>query len=134
MKKLFILTAAVLLLMSVCACSDKDNEKEQGGEDSNIKITVSSGESDTSKTPNLIKEINVLVVTEDEVNVRSEASTDAESLAVVNSNDCFVLIKENVKEGWHEIQYKEKSAYVSSDYSKVKTVTEEAANSMIKSK
>ena len=64
---------------------------------------------------------------DDGLNVRSAASTDSDVLGLAENGDTFLLLVGEAKDGWYQIQYEGKTAYVSEDYVTVKEVSVEEA-------
>ena len=59
--------------------------------------------------------------------MRSAASTDSDVLGLAENGDTFLLLVGEAKDGWYQIQYEGKTAYVSEDYVTVKEVSVEEA-------
>lgn len=64
------------------------------------------------------------------LNIRASASTDGEVLGQVNSGEKFRLLVDEQQNGWYQIQYQSKSAFVYAEYVTVQEVTVAEANSL----
>lgn len=64
------------------------------------------------------------------LNVRDAASTDGEILGVAEDGSMLPLLVENAKDGWYQVQYQGKSAYVSAEYAQVKEISLEEYNKL----
>ena len=66
----------------------------------------------------------------DGLNIRSQASTDSEILGLADNGDMLPLLVEEEKDGWYQIEYQGKPAYVSAEYATVQEVTLEEYNQL----
>lgn len=60
---------------------------------------------------------NMATVTTEALRVREEASTDSDTLAIVNEDDDFVVVEE--LDGWIKIEVDNYQGYISADYAEV---------------
>jgi len=60
---------------------------------------------------------NMATVTTEALRVREKATTESDTLAVVNQDDAFVVVEE--LDGWIKIEVDDYEGYISSDYAKV---------------
>ena len=60
----------------------------------------------------------------------SQASTDSEILGLADNGDMLPLLVEEEKDGWYQIEYQGKPAYVSAEYATVQEVTLEEYNQL----
>ncbi|MDO4523338.1 MAG: SH3 domain-containing protein [Eubacteriales bacterium] len=75
----------------------------------------SSGNKDSSETKDTQSEASTeMVAIEDQINVRSEASTDGEILGVLYLGDTVTKVGES--DGWTEIEFEGQKAYVKSEF------------------
>ena len=122
MKKIICLVM-VVCLAGLCGCGDKNTAPDQQGSSSAAAPTVSPS---ASPVPQKVKVVTVKDV-DDGLNVRSAASTDSDVLGLAENGDTFLLLVGEAKDGWYQIQYEGKTAYVSEDYVTVKEVSVEEA-------
>ena len=125
MKKLVCLAIALCLaVFSFSGCGSK----EKNDDNSSLASTVST----TSPTPTPVPQTaKALRVTADSgLNIRSEASTDGEILGLAENGQRLALMMEDAQNGWYQIQYEGKTAYVSAEYAEVIEVTMDEYNQL----
>lgn len=64
------------------------------------------------------------------LNIRAEASTDSEILGLAENGQRLALMLEDAQNGWYQVQYEGKTAYVSADYAEVIEVTLDEYNQL----
>ena len=125
MKKLVCLAIALCLaVFSFSGCGSKEKDDDN----SSLASTVST----TSPTPTPVPQTaKALRVTADSgLNIRSEASTDGEILGLAENGQRLALMMEDAQNGWYQIQYEGKTAYVSAEYAEVIEVTMDEYNQL----
>ena len=120
MKKWIMLLGGLCLTACLLAgCGEK-------GEDQSSSSTVSTTSSVSAAAPTpvpvqMAKAVKVNAT--DGLNIRSQASTDSEILGLADNGDMLPLLVEEEKDGWYQIEYQGKPAYVSAEYATVQEVT-----------
>ncbi len=112
MKKFVLLTLSIALALTFVGCSN--NSK-----DSQFNVSVTDPDGNPTPAPTTIsagRNINVdlVQITDDEINIRSGAGTSNAILGQANSDEYFLLLKEG--DSWNKISYKNQDAFVYSDY------------------
>lgn len=127
MKKWIMLLGCLCLTACLLAgCGEK-------GEDQSSSSTVSTTSSVSAAAPTpapvqMAKAVKVNAT--DGLNIRSQASTDSEILGLADNGDMLPLLVEEEKDGWYQIEYQGKPAYVSAEYATVQEVTLEEYNQL----
>lgn len=127
MKKWIMLLGGLCLTACLLAgCGEK-------GEDQSSSSTVSTISSVSAAAPTpvpvqMAKAVKVNAT--DGLNIRSQASTDSEILGLADNGDMLPLLVEEEKDGWYQIEYQGKPAYVSAEYATVQEVTLEEYNQL----
>ena len=127
MKKWIMLLGGLCLTACLLAgCGEK-------GEDQSSSSTVSTTSSVSAAAPTpvpvqMAKAVKVNAT--DGLNIRSQASTDSEILGLADNGDMLPLLVEEEKDGWYQIEYQGKPAYVSAEYATVQEVTLEEYNQL----
>lgn len=126
MKKFVWLTLLLCMIALVlCGCgNDKGDENSSSGLD-NTPATVSPSPTPEAQTAKALR-----VTADSGLNIRAEASTDSEILGLAESGARLALMMEDAQNGWYQIQYEGKTAYVSADYAEVIEVTMEEYNQL----
>ena len=119
---------AIVLCFLLCACGGGENESSEDSGSSLASIVTQPTPKEEESTQ---QNVDVVVVNAEGVNIRSGASTESEVLTVAYKDDAFYLVEKDTAEGWHKIKYNNGDAFVSADYSEVKSVTEEEAKTMV---
>lgn len=122
MKRLLCLVSALCLTALVLSgCGDKKGESSSSTPSLAPTVTpVSSAPEQTAKA--------LRIKADSGLNVRASASTDGEVLGVAEEGEMLALLVEDPKDGWYQVQYEGKSAYVSAEFAEVKEVTLEEYN------
>lgn len=125
MKRLVSLALALCLLaLSLGGCGKK---KEQA-ENSQVSSTVSTPAPATPQPEKKAKAVKVNA--EDGLNIRSEPSTDGEILGLAEDGSLLPLLVEKEEDGWFQISFEGKSAYVSAEFATIQEVTLEQYNKL----
>lgn len=79
-------------------------------------------------SPAPVQTVKIVTVKPDveELNVRSAGTTDGDILGTADGGDSFLLKKESTPEGWHEIDYKGQTGFVSAEYTAVSETQQSA--------
>ncbi len=127
MKRYLSLALAVCLLAAgLWGCGKKDGKKDTSS------APVSSAVSLPTATPAPVQLKKVVrVKADDGLNIRSEPSTDADILGLAEYNSMLPLRKDTETDGWYEIEYEGKAAYVSAEYADVRNVTLTEYNKLV---
>lgn len=126
MKKLVSLTLVLCLIALVFSGCGGDKKDENSS-------SVSSGTPATvTPTPTPAPQMaKALRVTADSgLNVRAEASTDSEILGLAENGQRLALLMEDAQNGWYQVQYEGKTAYVSAEYAEVIEITLDEYNQL----
>lgn len=126
LKKITFVFAALCVSATMFACSSKD----PGTSSSGLDITVSTAPTtETAQRVQTAKEVSVLKVTGDGVNVRDAANTDGEILGQAEKGEYYSL---KGQEGeWNQIEFDGKKAFISAKFSSVQKVTEAQAKKLL---
>lgn len=123
MKRSFCLILALLLTAALLAgCG---NDKKGSSPSSQVSSAVPTV---TPTAAPVQKAKAVLIKADSGLNVRGSASTDGEILGLADNGSKLALLVEDEKDGWYQVQYEGKSAYVSAEYVEVVEVTLEEYN------
>lgn len=129
MKRFFsVLLALCLLAAALYGCGKKDDGKETSS--GALSSAVTSQASTTPESVQMGKAVQVKA--ESGLNIRSGPSTDSEILDLAEDGSKFPLLVEKPSDGWYQIEYDGKSAYVSAEYAEVVEVTLEEYNQLKK--
>lgn len=125
----------VCLVLSVCmaatllaACGEDEDSAN-----SNSSSPTSSGVAPATVSPSPTPEQTakaVKVKADDGLNVRSKGSTDGDILGLAKNGSKLALLVEDHKDGWYQVSYGGKTAYVSADYVEVVDVTLDEYNAL----
>lgn len=126
MKKLVCLTLMLCMIALVlCGCgNDKGDETNSSGLNS-TPATTSPAPTPEPQTAKALR-----VTADSGLNIRAEASTDSEILGLAESGQRLALMMEDAQDGWYQVQYNGKTAYVSADYAEVIEVTVDEYNKL----
>lgn len=129
MKRFFsVLLALCLLAAALYGCGKKDDDKENSsGAPSSAVASQASAAPEPVQTAKAVQ-----VKAESGLNIRSEPSTDSEILDLAENGSKLPLLVEKPSDGWYQIEYDGKSAYVSAEYAEVVEVTLEEYNQLKK--
>lgn len=144
-------TVASVALLGGCAAQSGDRsewEEEQVGEtvpptdvESEIELPETSEKDDTSQTipeetpepepapAPVVKTVSYVVVTADGVNIRSGAGTNYTAVASAEQDTLYEFI--DLKNGWYQTTYRNKTVYISSKY--CREITIDAASDEVES-
>lgn len=127
MKRILALGLAIILLAALlCACGKKSNKnKTSSNSPSSSPITSSAvTPSSSTATPEPVKMAKAAKVSADGgLNIRSEPSTDADILGVAEDGSLLPLLTEKATDGWYEVEYEGKTAYIFAEFAKPQDVT-----------
>lgn len=118
-----LILAASMLAASLCACGkDKD---EDDGDTSSLVSSVSSSAPVTSSEPVAVVQTAkaAKISAEGGLNIRAEASTDAEILGVADDGSLLPLLLETPTDGWYQVEYEGKTGYISAEFATAQDVT-----------
>lgn len=129
MKRFFsILLALCLLAGALCGCGKKDDKKADSSSPAS-----SAAASRAAATPEPVQKAKAVRVHADGgLNIRSEPSTESEILDLAEDGSKLPLLVEKPSDGWYQVEYNGKSAYVSAEYAEVVEVTLDEYNQLKK--
>lgn len=124
MKKwAFLLLTVIVAALFLGGCGNK--------EDAGSSSALSSAAPTMTPSPTPAQMAKAVLVDADGgLNVRSEASTDGEILGVADDGSMLPLLLETPKDGWYQVEYQGKTAYVSAEYAQVKEISLETYNGL----
>ena len=108
---LSLLMVLCLILPVFSGCGGKDNKKENSS-------SPASSSSVVRATPSPVP-----VKADDGLNIRSTPSTDGEILGLAENNSFLPLLVDTASDGWYQVEYEGKAAYVSAEFAEIKEVT-----------
>lgn len=119
-----LVLAASMLAASLCACG-KDKDKDKDGPASSLSSTVSQVASSLpTSTPAAVQSAKAAKISADGgLNIRAEASTDAEILGVADDGSLLPLLLETPTDGWYQVEYEGKTGYISAEFATAQDVT-----------
>ncbi len=115
MKKVLSLVLISAFLFSLWGCGDSKSPKSAPSAVPTIAPTP-------TPKPQMVKIAQVKEV-DPGLNIRAKASSDGEILGMAETGDQFLLLVETEKNGWYQIEYEGKTAYISSEFADVKEIT-----------
>lgn len=126
MKKLVcILLAACLMTAALAGCGGKKDDETSSAPAPSPQV------SSAVSVPEVAETAKALRVTADSgLNIRAEASTEGEVLGLAENGQRLALMMEDAQNGWYQIQYEGKTAYVSAEYAEVVEVTMDEYNQL----
>ena len=130
-RGLAAILAGCLLTTTLAACGG-DDKKEESSSASTIPNTLSSTTTPqvlASPTPAATAKA-VRVKVDDSLNVRDAGSKDGEILGTVENGTELALLAETAQNGWYQVQYKGRTAYVSAEFVDVIDITIEKYNAL----
>lgn len=129
-KKWMALALALCLTMPLlAACGEKEDGPAGSNTSSGVVGSVAPATLAPTATPPVAQTAKaVKVKADDGLNVRAEASTDGEVLGLAGNGDLLALLIEDEKNGWYQVSYEGKTAYVSAEYVSVQEVSLEEYN------
>lgn len=121
-----ILLALCLLSTALYGCGKKDDKKANSSSPASSAVV-----SKAPVTPEPVQKAKaVRVKADDGLNIRSEPSTESEILDLAENGSKLPLLVEKASDGWYQIEYNGKSAYVSAEYAEIVEVTLEEYNQL----
>lgn len=120
-KKFGILILLVVCFVLLGGCGNKPKEEE-----SSLPSSVPTLAPTPTAEPQMVKVAEVSKV-DPGLNIRKAASTESEILDMAETGDQFLLVVEAPKDGWYQIEYEGKTAYISAEFSTVREITMEEA-------
>ncbi len=129
MKKWMCLLLGLLAAMTLLASCGEDEEDPSStastpGTSSAAPVTLSPSPS-PAQTAKAVK-----VKADDGLNVRSKGSTDGEIYGLAKNGSKLALLVEDKQDGWYQVSYQGKTAYVSAEYVDVVEVTLDEYNKL----
>ena len=126
----------ICLVLSVCmaatllsACGEEEDGPGSSTGSSTTSSTVTPATMAPSPTPEQTAK-EVMVKADDGLNVRDKASTDGTVLGLAKNNSKLALLVEDEKDGWYQVSYGGKTAYVYAEYVDVVDVTLDEYNNL----
>ncbi|NBI16970.1 SH3 domain-containing protein [Neglecta sp. X4] len=116
-------------LLSACGEDDKKNDSSLPSSSGTGSSTVTPIAVSPSPTPEQMAKA-VKVKADDGLNVRSKGSTDGDKLGLAKNGSKLALLVEDEKDGWYQVSYNGKAAYVSAEYVEVVEVTLDEYNKL----
>lgn len=123
MKRVICLALALMLTAGFlwgCGKKDKDGKKDPVSTVSTVSAATPTPKPTPAKTAKAAK-----VKADDGLNVRAKPSLEGEILGLAESGSMLPLLTSTSADGWYQVEYEGKSAYVSADYVEVQNVTQE---------
>ncbi len=80
-------------------------------------------------TPQMVK-VAVIKGAEGGLNVREAANTDSDVIDVAENGDKFLLLVAEAKDGWYNIQFGARNAFISAEYVEVQEISKAEADSL----
>lgn len=129
LKKWVCLVLGVCLAATLLAACGEDEDSANSNSSSPASSGVAPATLPPSPTPEQTAKA-VKVKADDGLNVRSKGSTDGDILGLAKNGSKLALLVEDEKDGWYQVSYGGKAAYVSADYVDVVDVTLDEYNSL----
>lgn len=118
-----LILATSLLATSLCACG-KDKKKDDGDTSSLVSSVSSSAPVSSSEPPVVVQSAKAAKISaEGGLNIRAEASTDAEILGIADDGSLLPLLLETPTDGWYQVEYEGKTGYISAEFATAQDVT-----------
>ncbi len=115
MKKVLCLIFVSAFLVSLWGCKDSKSAES-------TPSAVPTVSPSPTPAPQMVKIAQVKEV-DPGLNIRSAASSEGEILGMAETGDRFLLLVDTEKDGWYQIEYEGKTAYISAEYADVKEIT-----------
>ncbi|WP_099204261.1 SH3 domain-containing protein [Scatolibacter rhodanostii] len=125
-KQAILLTLVTLLFLTGCRSSEEKS--------SSVPPVSDVSQSSTAEIVEEKIKIGQVKNTDVGLNLRKEASADAEVLAVAPDDTYFILASDEKVEDWYKVKYKDTSAFVSAEFLEIKEVTAAEAAVLISGK
>ena len=121
MKRVLSLVLALCLLAAgLFGCGKKEDKKDPPSNSSGLDSSAVS----TIETPVPVQMAKAVLVKADVgLNVRAKPSTDAEILGLAEYHTMLPLLVEAAADGWYQVEYKGKPAYVFAEYAEMREIT-----------
>jgi len=129
MKKWMCLLLALCVTVTVLASCGEDDEKDSSSSSSAGTSSLAPVPVSPSPTPAQTAKA-VKVKADDGLNVRSKASTEGESYGLAKNGSKLALLVEDEQDGWYQVSYNGKTAYVSAEFVDVVEVTLDEYNKL----
>ncbi len=123
MKRLCVLALAFCLFAVGLAGCGKEDEEPNSSSSSIASPTPAS-------TASVQKAKAVRIHADGGVNIRAEASTDGEILGLAEDDTLLPLLVETPADGWYQVEYEGKTAYIFAEYAAVEEITLEEYNQL----
>lgn len=114
------------LCVTACLLAGCGGEESGGSSSSTLPAATLPAATPTAVPVQTAKAVKVTAT--DGLNIRSEASTSGEILGLADNGELLPLLVEEEKDGWYQIEYEGKPAFVSAEYAQVQEVTLEEYN------
>ncbi len=124
MKRWVILALALCFTAALLYGCGKKKEAVSGP--SSSVAPVSAATASPTPAPQTAKAVQIDA--EPGLNIRSAPSTDGEILGLAEDDSMLPLLVEKAEDGWYQVEYQGKTAYVSAEFAAVKEVTLEEYN------
>lgn len=129
MKKWMCLVLGLCMMVTMLAACGEDDDKT-----SSLASTASNSSAVTpvitpSPTPEQTAKA-VKVKATDGLNIRSKGSTSGDILGLAEDGSKLALLVEDKQDGWYQVSYKGKAAYVSAEYVDVVEVSLDEYNKL----
>lgn len=116
-------------MATVLASCGEDDEKDENSSGSVGTSSLAPVPVSPSPTPAQTAKA-VKVRADDGLNVRSKASTEGESYGLAKNGSKLALLVEDEQDGWYQVSYNGKAAYVSAEFVDVVEVTLDEYNKL----
>lgn len=127
--KRWVVLGLILCLLSVLLCGCGSKEKDEGS--SQLPSSSAPAAPKVTASPAPVQKAKAVKVDADGgLNIRSEPSTDGEIVGLAEDGSKLPLLVEKLSDGWYQVEYQGKSAYVYGEYAKVVEVTLEEYNQL----
>lgn len=132
MEKIKRFAAAALALCLLAGALAGCGKKEAASSESSALASEALQTAATpTPSPTPARNAKAAKVTSDVgLNVRAAPSTDSEILTLAAEGDLLPLLVEKASDGWYQVEYQGKTAYISADYATVVEITLEEYNQL----
>lgn len=134
-RSLCLILSMLLLLGCLAACGNKEaapSAADNGGSSAAASAGPDGGASPTPSPTPARSAKAARITAESGLRVRSSPSTDSDGniLFLAPNNSLLPLLMETPQDGWYEVEYEGKSAYISAEYAKVVEISLEQYNQL----